>query len=96
MPLNRFQKKTFFIVDVATGRRWLAKLLGTRQVTQINLPRQESVNSWYDSAGTATPAPLPPPPTTTSPFPPNPPLSTLTPVPQDYLSDDQTGETAEV
>ena len=47
IPLKRFQKKTLFIGDVsinwATGRRWQAKLLDTRQVTQIHLPRQESV-----------------------------------------------------
>ena len=47
IPLRRFQKKAPFAGDVsinwATGRRWKVKLLDTWQVTQVNLPRQESV-----------------------------------------------------
>ena len=46
-PLKRSQKKTLFTGDAsinwATGRRWQAKLLDNWQVTQIQLPRQESV-----------------------------------------------------
>ena len=51
IPLKRFQKKAHFIggvsINWATGGRWQAKLLDTLQVTQINLPRQESVKNWY-------------------------------------------------
>ena len=47
IPLKRFQKKTLFTSDVSvnwtTVRRWEAKLLDTWQVTQVHLPRQESV-----------------------------------------------------
>ena len=46
IPLKQFQKKTHFTGDVsinwATGRRGQAKLLYTRQVTQVNLPCKES------------------------------------------------------
>ena len=47
IPLKQFQKKTLFAGDVsinqATGTRWQTKLLDTWQVTEINSPRQESV-----------------------------------------------------
>ena len=43
----RHQRKTLFVVDVsinwATDRNWQTRLLDTWKVTQMNLPRQESV-----------------------------------------------------
>ena len=45
---DRYQRKTLFVVDVsingATDRNWQTRVLDTREVTQLNLTRQERVN----------------------------------------------------